>query len=221
MTRLAIGRKLCCYVIGVSCCIVIRQVTRCTGVGCIVVVSFMAGGAIVGDGRVCPIQHIIVVVDGEACRCPVGCGRVTLGAVRREIQSFMIGVFALVKVGLVTARAGGRGTGKIAPDVALGARHGRMCAGEGPHCIVVESGRHPTCFRMAYFAIGRELIALVVGLRGLIKIFLMAGKALRRCSCIPACVTCNTRHADVLAAEWESGGIMVEGLAGISFRVAG
>lgn len=77
----------------------IRPVTTHAGIGCVVIVaSGMAFCAIIGNGRVCPLQYIIIIVDGERCRCPPRHGGVAHRAIRGDAQGHMVGIAALIVI---------------------------------------------------------------------------------------------------------------------------
>lgn len=77
MTFCTIGRELLGYVIRICCLSEIIVVTTVTCVGGIVVIAVMTGCTVVGNGRMCPEQLVIVVVYRECRRCPSGIGCVT------------------------------------------------------------------------------------------------------------------------------------------------
>lgn len=97
-----VGRKLCELVVGICCAIVIRQVTPCTGIGCIDVIAVVAGCTIVAYGCVGTVEGIVVIVNRERCRTPPGCRGVAHNTVIRQLQCLVIGIDRLIKVRAVT-----------------------------------------------------------------------------------------------------------------------
>ena len=70
VTNSAVGGELLGGVIGIGRLVVVVGVATRTGVGRVVVVAVVAGGAVVGDGRVGAGQRVIVIVDRELRRLP-------------------------------------------------------------------------------------------------------------------------------------------------------
>ena len=59
----AVGGELRLHVVRVSGRIVIRRVATRTSVGRSVVIPVVAGSAIAGNGGVCPVQRVVIIVD--------------------------------------------------------------------------------------------------------------------------------------------------------------
>ena len=78
-----IGRELRCCVVWVGGSRIVSRVAAVAGVGRIVVIAVVADGTVAGNGSVCTLQHIIVIVHGERSRVPVGIGRMASRAIRR------------------------------------------------------------------------------------------------------------------------------------------
>ncbi len=97
-------------------------------------------------------------------------------AVRRNGQSAVVRVRAGVVVGLVAALAGRWRVVVVAADMAFRTlvRYRDMRPGQWPNRVVVKSGRHPSRFRVAVVAGGREARRLVVGVRRSIVIWQVA-----------------------------------------------
>lgn len=57
--------------------VVVGLVAANAGIGCRVVISVVTVVAIVCNGNVGACQHVIIVVNGEGCRCPVWIGGMT------------------------------------------------------------------------------------------------------------------------------------------------
>ena len=61
---------------------IVAVVTAVASVGRIVVVAVVAGSTVVGNGRVCPIQSVVIIVNRERCWFPTGCSSVAHRAIR-------------------------------------------------------------------------------------------------------------------------------------------
>lgn len=81
----AIGRDFLRGVVGIGRLVVVGVVAAVAGIGGIVVVAIMALGTVVGNGRVCPIECIKIIVYWECGRFPTGDGGVALGAVGWQV----------------------------------------------------------------------------------------------------------------------------------------
>ena len=88
--------------VGVRCTGIIRCVTTVAGIRRGVVIAVVASGAVVGDGRVCSVQRIIIVVDRERRRFPASRGGVAHRTIRREIQCYVVRISCLVEIRGVT-----------------------------------------------------------------------------------------------------------------------
>jgi len=86
--------------------VVIGLVTAKTAVWCAVVIAIVTIHALVGNRQVCALQHIVVAVNREGGRVPVGIGRVAFFAGVGYANGRMIRVTRLVVLGGVTAKAG-------------------------------------------------------------------------------------------------------------------
>ena len=84
MAHITIGRDIQSWVVRIRAAVEIRLVTTHTSVRCVVVItSKMAGGAIVGNGEVCPGQWIkIIVVKSRRYPCSL---RVAILTRRRKL----------------------------------------------------------------------------------------------------------------------------------------
>ena len=92
MTGVAIGRKLGRDVIRVRRSIEISCMAANAGIGGIIVIPIMTGGAIIGNGCMCPIQRIIIIVNGKSRRRPTWFRRMTHRTIIRQAQRRVIGV---------------------------------------------------------------------------------------------------------------------------------
>jgi len=81
---------------------VIRRVATVAGIRRGGIVAVVTSGAVVGDGRVGPIQRIIIVVDREGGRFPASRGGVAHRTIRREIQCHVVRISCLVEIRGVT-----------------------------------------------------------------------------------------------------------------------
>lgn len=140
-----------------------------------VIHSVMTGSAC--EGRMSPLQHVIVVVNRECCRFPPRCGSMAVVTVRRDPKTDMVRVGGLVVVCLVASHAGIRGIHVIAV-MTCNTSYGGMGSGQ---CIVIamygESCRFPTrCCGMAGGTGIRNVFGRVIRIRCTIVISLMAGR---------------------------------------------
>ena len=79
-----IGRELQGGVIRIGSVTVVLGMATETGIRRIVVVSIMASGAVIGDGRVCPVQRIVIIVIGKSSGHPIGFGSMAAGTIGSE-----------------------------------------------------------------------------------------------------------------------------------------
>ena len=79
-----IGRELQGGVIRIGGVTVVLCMATEAGIRRIVVVSIMASGAVIGDGRVCPVQGIVIIVIGKSSGHPIGLGGVAAGTIGSE-----------------------------------------------------------------------------------------------------------------------------------------
>lgn len=78
--RMAIGagsRELSRLMIRILSLIVVGLVTAYAGIGCIVIISVMALGAVVFYGKMCSTQDVKLIMNIKRCRHPIRCGRMT------------------------------------------------------------------------------------------------------------------------------------------------
>jgi len=61
--------------------VIIIRVTANTGIRCIIVVTIMAGGAVIGDDGVLPIELVVIIVDIESRGLPSWLGGVAAFAI--------------------------------------------------------------------------------------------------------------------------------------------
>ncbi len=101
----AIGRELIGGVVGVCGLVELRRMATGAGVRRIVVITVVAGCAIVSDGRVRTIQSIKIIVDGKGRRRPTGSGGVARRAIGGQTDTSVIRIGGLIKICGVTRRA--------------------------------------------------------------------------------------------------------------------
>lgn len=164
--RMAVGTRrgeLSSGVVGIKGRIVVRLMASGTGIGRIVVIAVVAGRTIVGDRCMRAVQSIIVVVDRERCRIPVGVGRMAHVAIRRQAKGDVAWVRTAVVIGLMAAHTGIRGIG-IIPVVAGFTIVGNWDMGtrERINRAVVKRSRHPGIFTVTAFTGRRKLCGSVV-----------------------------------------------------------
>ena len=109
----AVRRELLCNVVWIGRLVVVGRMATCTGIRRVVVVAVVAGGAFVGDHRMCAVQRVVVVVDGKTGRFPANirmAGR-TIGGYP---QGAVVWIGRLVVIGCMAARTGVRRVGIVA-----------------------------------------------------------------------------------------------------------
>ena len=79
-----IGRELQGCMIRIGGVTVVLRMAAETGIRCVIVVSIVTSGTVIGDGRVCAIQGIVIIVIGEGSGHPIGLGGVAAGTIRSE-----------------------------------------------------------------------------------------------------------------------------------------
>ena len=140
----AIRRELRSGVIGIGRLVVIRVVTAVAGVGRIVVIAVVTSGAFIGDGRVGPVQRIVIVVYRERGRFPAWRGGVAHRTIGRDVERYVVRVGALVEICVVTAVAGVGRAGVIAVVTGVAViGDGNMRPSERINGVVIERGRRP------------------------------------------------------------------------------
>jgi len=123
----------------------------------------------------------------------------------REPRRAVVRVRSAVVVVLVAGEAFGRRPREAPVDVASGALHAGVCAGERePRQVVVDGGARPLVGGVAVLARRREPGRAMVRVRGAVEVVLMAGRALRRGAREPAAgVASSARKLGVGAGEGE------------------
>jgi len=104
MAGSAVGRELCCCMVGIGGLVVVGKMAAHAGVrdaGIISVVASLAGKRNMGAG-----QYVVVVMGRECCGCPSGICCMTGGTGRCNPGSTVVGVGGIVVVGLVASHAG-------------------------------------------------------------------------------------------------------------------
>lgn len=151
--------------------VVIGRMTTRTSIGRVVVIPVVAGSTIAGNGRVCPVQRIIIVVNRECSRFPARRSGMAHRAIRGDIQRRVIGISGLVKIRRVAACAG-VGCIRVIPlmtSVAI-IRDGHVCARKRIDRLVVKTRWRPGSFAVAYGTIRGKLSCCVVRISGCVII---------------------------------------------------
>lgn len=166
---IAIGRKTGRDMVGIGRLVVVRLVAAGAGIGRGVVVAVVTGRALVGNGCVCPVQRIIIVVNGKGGRLPAD-GGVATGAIGRDGQRHVIWIQALVVIRCMATGTGSRCTG-VAIGVTLVATGGNVRPGQRETGGVVIkrsrsiTGRVTGQAGRAVVGISVDAVVVVVGLR--------------------------------------------------------
>lgn len=150
-----------------------------------------------------------VVIEGR--RLP-GARRVAARARVRKIRRGMIGICRALKITLMARETIRRRAGELIVHMALAAHHGEMRAGERKaRAVVVEIGRPPGIKRVAHLAIVREIAGDMVWIRRSLKIHLVTGETIFRCSCeLAVNMTLSTLDRAMRSDQRKSRAIMVE-----------
>ena len=106
MAILTGGRELRRLVVGVIRVVILALVATEAGRGRIVVIAVVAGVAIVCDGGMGPDQLVIVIVNGECGRHPVGGRGMAHRTIGRYPQCLVVGIGALCIIRRMAALAG-------------------------------------------------------------------------------------------------------------------
>jgi hypothetical protein len=133
-------------VVWIGRCVVIIGMTTCAGIGCIIVITVVAGSTVVRDSRVRPDQLIEVIVNGESGWRPSRVRGVTgfTGGGQIEGQVARVGAGGIV-IGVATST----GIGRIIIITVVASRtvvcHGSMCPCQRIVIVMYsESCRKPT-----------------------------------------------------------------------------
>ena len=107
-----------------------------TGIRRIGVIAVVAGCTFIGYSQVCPFNTVVIIMNGEGCRFPVGFGGMAGGTIIRYADSHVVGIGSLV---IVIGMAAGTGVGcsGIAIGMAIGAGSSGMRAGKRKRRLVV------------------------------------------------------------------------------------
>lgn len=77
--------------------IVIDLVTTRAGVRCVVIITIVAGHALVGDDSVSTVENVILIVNRKRSRVPVWHRGMTGRTIRRNTYRQVIWVYAFIK----------------------------------------------------------------------------------------------------------------------------
>ncbi len=94
----AIRRELSRLVVGIGRLVVVRIVAPETGIRRIVIITVVAGGAVVGNGGVRSLEDVVVVVVGKGRRHPTRIGGMARSAIGGEAQGLVVGIGRLGKI---------------------------------------------------------------------------------------------------------------------------
>ena len=111
----------------IVCFVILFCMAPETGIRRIGIIAVMAGCTFVGNGQVRPFNPVIIVMDGEGCRFPVGLGGMAGCTIIWYTNSCMVGIGSLVVIiGMAT------GTGIWCSGVAIGMAIGAGSGGMRP-----------------------------------------------------------------------------------------
>ena len=79
-----IGRELQGCMIRIGGVTVVLRMAAETGIRCVIVVSIVTSGTVVSDGRVRPVQCIVIIVIDKSSGHPIGLGGVAAGTIGSE-----------------------------------------------------------------------------------------------------------------------------------------
>ena len=85
--------------------VIVVQMATYAGIWCIVIISVMTGGTVVGHGGMRPVQCIISIVAGKGSRIPFRFGRMAGSTIGGKAQCIVIGIGGLIKIGCMTGGA--------------------------------------------------------------------------------------------------------------------
>ena len=163
-------------------------------------------------------------MNPECGRCPAWFRGMAIVAIGGQVEVCMARVAAVVVIVLMAAVAGVRCV------VVVAVVAGRTIVGyiqvgtvNDPKVIVVgESSRRPARFRgMTFFTGHGQAQRHVIRVAGIVKLRLVAGRALRRCSCKAVCMAIQALERKVRTGKWESRVVVVEIVIRRTGRVAG
>ncbi len=183
MTGSAIRGNTNSLVIGIGRLIIVRLVAAHTGIRRVIVIPVVAGHTIIGNRRMRPVEHPIIIVDRKGRRHPVGFRRMAALTIGRNTQRRVVGIDTRIVIGLMAAHTG------IRRIVVIPIMAGRTIIGNrrvrpinDPIGIVNSKGRrHPVGLGgMTALAIGRNTQCRMIGINTLVEIGLVAAHTGRR-----------------------------------------
>lgn len=124
-------------VVGIQTLVVVFLVTTRTGIGCVLIVTIMTCGAVLGNGNMGPINDPIIIMLGKFCRTPTRICRMTGGTIGRKSQCTMVRIDGLIVIRQMTSRTGIGGI-VVIPVMAqcTFVRYGDMSPVDDPKIIV-------------------------------------------------------------------------------------
>ena len=95
MTTRTVGRELSRFMVRIYRLVKIRQVTTHTGRGRIIVITVVTGRTVIGNGRMCAVESVVVVVIIKTRRRPATSRSVTAYTIRAVVEGHMIRIVSL------------------------------------------------------------------------------------------------------------------------------
>lgn len=200
MALRAIGAEIVGHVVGVLDVVIVAFMTGETVCRRIVITVGVAKYAIQTDVRACQRKLCLAMIERN--RGPSG-RRMALRAIRAEVVGHVIRIIDVVVIVLVAGEAIGRDI-LVPPCVAGDAFQRKMRAGERELCLrMIETGWYPGGSRMAYSAVGAEIVGDMIRILDIIIVVLVAGEAVGRDVLVSACMAGDAVERDVCACQRE------------------
>ena len=166
----AVRWKLCCSMVGVVRLVVVTNMASCAGVWRTIIVPVVAGGAIIRNSSMRPVQRVIIIMHRKCGRLPPR-SSVAGRTVRRYRKCNVVRIGTLVVVRRVATRASIRCVGVIpvVADITV-TRNGSMRTCQRIKTIVIKSRGHPRSLTVASGAVRRKLLGGVIRVSCLVVI---------------------------------------------------
>ena len=202
--------------------IIIRCMTSSTGIRCIRVIAVVAGGTIIGNSNMGPVQSIVIIMYRESRRFPIRSRGMAHFTVGRNTERYVIRVDGLIIIGGMATGTGIRCIGIVAVVTSV-TIIGYLYMGtrEGINGIMIKSGRYPASLRVTGGTIRRKLRSSVIRIGGLVIISRMTSRTLSWCPSISSRVAVKTISREVGSLKREVGRIVIESIISITGGVAG
>ena len=200
VTICAVHGELLCNVIGVNGLVVVVRMTTSAGIGCIIVITVVAGSTVVRDSCMRPDQLIEVIVNGESSGSPSRVCSVAgfAGGGQIEGQVARVGTDCII---IRMAGCTGCWCAIVVSMVAFVAGNGRVRTRKRPVGMVVCS-RCPVKLTMAVCTAYRKLLSHVIGILCQIVIINVATCACIGRICVIALMTIVTEQGGMGAFNW-------------------